>query len=64
MAEMTLVEVQAQRDLAETIAWCQRVGATVRFYTDAHGSWVRMAAHTDPTNREVITFSVQPVDSD
>lgn len=64
MAETTLDEAYAHLDLAETMAWCQRVGATVRFYTDANGSWVRMAAHTDPKDREVITHSVQQVDSD
>jgi hypothetical protein len=64
MAETTLEEAMALLDLAETMAWCQRVGATVRFYTDAHGSWVRMAAHTDPGDREVITHSVQPVVDD
>jgi hypothetical protein len=37
MAEMTLDEAQAH-DLAETMAWCQRVRATVRFFTDGDGS--------------------------
>ena len=64
MAEMTMTEAEALLDLAETMAWCQRVNATVRFYTDPEGSWVRVACRTNPTDTDVFTASVQPVMDD
>lgn len=64
MPEMTLEEVEAHVDLGETMAWCQRVNATIRFFNDDHGSRVRVACHTNPNNHEVVTFSVQRVVDD
>jgi hypothetical protein len=64
MTDMTLSEAEALLDLAETVAWFQRVKATVRFYADPDGSWVRVACRTDPHDLDVFTSSVQPVADD
>jgi hypothetical protein len=64
MSDMTLEEAEVHVDLAETMAWCQRVNATIKFYKEPEGAQVRVACHTDPGDHEVVTFSVQPVADD
>jgi hypothetical protein len=61
MAEMTPHDVQVHVDLAETIARLHRSDATMRFYADGDGPYVRVACHTDPKVPGAITASVQPV---
>ena len=50
--------------MAEAMAWCRDVKATVRFHHDEGSPMVRVAVHTDPRDVEVITASTRPVASD